>query len=190
MSKTKTEEPTIVSDPGEGSGTYIALQPQLVNGELIGEGEDMTEEVNTWPWTSRDQYILAGAIRYVPADDEVYFGPEPLQPYVTERAQAPVEPVLGGVVIEETPEGKPMVTDNANANASLAERQGVESSPDPADVPKGTIADVMEWVGEDSGRAEMAWLVESERPQGPRKGLLGLLEGLIAEDDDSGSEGN
>jgi hypothetical protein len=61
-----------------------------------------------------------------------------------------------------------------------------EDAPEPEEepVPDGTSAEVLQWVGDDQGKAQRA-LDKEQADDKPRVGLTGELEKILAAEDDS-----
>ena len=63
------------------------------------------------------------------------------------------------------------------------EAQVEESSTGGGEVPDGTTAEVLAWVGDDKERAQAA-LDKENADESPRKGLTGELEKLLEDDEE------
>lgn len=55
----------------------------------------------------------------------------------------------------------------------------VVAAPEPPSLPQGTSAEVLAWVGEDTGRAQTALDAENESHK-PRKGLIEELKEILS----------
>lgn len=88
------------------------------------------------------------------------------------------------------PSGKPTaeqaqtVGDTVKAQQKLAEHESTQQqqakSEAQAEVPRGTRAEVMDWVGSDKTKAKRALAAEKKSDQ-PRKTLVSELEGILEE---------
>lgn len=62
----------------------------------------------------------------------------------------------------------------AKSEAKITEPETVEDNK--LEVPKGTVSEVLTWVGDDSKRAQAALDAENEKEDGKRKTLISSLE--------------
>jgi hypothetical protein len=149
-------------------GKFVALKTQRIGDKVYEEG-DVMNEPSTWPWWTKDRYILAGQIEYVPDKGEHYTGPYPNTPYIPTGH-------VGTVTINN---------DTLEVNAMSVSAIQTEDKPEitydqnlALMVPEGNRALINNWVGKDLEKAKAVIAVEESKTN-PRVTVIADMEAII-----------